>query len=212
MHEKGRWLYAIFAIGGIAMFGVFGVLFYLSETLESTYNLHGVVKGLVLAIPLALLCLSSYLAGKFTGKNKAAKKWTGFAGMAILTASLILTGFSSQIYFVVGMMTLGGIGIGMVLPCMDTPLTEGIEKERRYHYSLYSSMRFIGVSLGPPVVSALLGANHWVLFGTLATVAAVGSLLTLFAVKPEAKEDDTGGNSYRVDFKKPQGLKGLVHK
>ena len=112
MHEKGRWLYAIFAIGGIAMFGVFGVLFYLSETLESTYNLHGVVKGLVLAIPLALLCLSSYLAGKFTGKNKAAKKWTGFAGMAILTASLILTGFSSQIYFVVGMMTLGGIGIG----------------------------------------------------------------------------------------------------
>lgn len=27
LHEKGRWLYAIFAIGGIAMFGVFGVLF-----------------------------------------------------------------------------------------------------------------------------------------------------------------------------------------
>ncbi|MGV2805877.1 MFS transporter, partial [Clostridium perfringens] len=131
LHEKGRWLYAIFAIGGIAMFGVFGVLFYLSETLESTYHLHGVVKGLVLAIPLALLCRSSYLAGKFTGKNKAAKKWTGFAGMAILTASLIVTGFSAQIYFVVGMMTLGGIGIGMVLPCMDTLLTEGVEKEQR---------------------------------------------------------------------------------
>lgn len=211
LHEKGRWLYAIFAIGGIAMFGVFGVLFYLSETLESTYHLHGVVKGLVLAIPLALLCLSSYLAGKFTGKNKAAKKWTGFAGMAILTASLIVTGFSAQIYFVVGMMTLGGIGIGMVLPCMDTLLTEGVEKEQRGTItSLYSSMRFIGVSLGPPVVSLLLGANHWVLFGTLAAVAAVGGLLTLFAVKPEAKEDDTGGNSYRVDFKKPQGLKRKV--
>ncbi|MFB4326226.1 MFS transporter [Priestia sp. BR_2] len=215
LHEKGRWLYAIFAIGGIAMFGVFGVLFYLSETLESTYKLHGVVKGLVLAIPLALLCLSSYLAGKFTGKNKAAKKWTGFAGMVILTASLIVTGFSEQIYFVVGMMTLGGIGIGMVLPCMDTLLTEGVEKEQRGTItSLYSSMRFIGVSLGPPVVSLLLGANHWVMFGTLAAVAAVGGLLTLFAVKPEAKEDDSGGNSYRVDFKKPQGLKkkGLVHK
>jgi len=215
LHEKGRWLYAIFAIGGIAMFGVFGVLFYLSETLEITYKLHGVIKGLVLAIPLALLCLSSYLAGKFTGKNKAAKKWTGFAGMVILTASLIVTGFSEQIYFVVGMMTLGGIGIGMVLPCMDTLLTEGVEKEQRGTItSLYSSMRFIGVSLGPPVVSLLLGANHWVMFGTLAAVAAVGGLLTLFAVKPEAKEDDSGGNSYRVDFKKPQGLKkkGLVHK
>ncbi|GAA0840986.1 MFS transporter [Bifidobacterium pullorum subsp. gallinarum] len=211
LHEKGRWLYAIFAIGGIAMFGVFGVLFYLSETLESTYKLHGVVKGLVLAIPLALLCLASYLAGKFTGKNKAAKKWTGFAGMTLLTASLIVTGFSSQIYFVVGMMTLGGIGIGMVLPCMDTLLTEGVEKEQRGTItSLYSSMRFIGVSLGPPVVSLLLGANHWVMFGTLAAVAAVGGLLTLFAVKPEAKEEDDspGGNAYRADFKK----KGLVHK
>lgn len=217
LHEKGRWLYAIFAIGGIAMFGVFGVLFYLSETLESTYKLHGVVKGLVLAIPLALLCLASYLAGKFTGKNKAAKKWTGFAGMTLLTASLIVTGFSSQIYFVVGMMTLGGIGIGMVLPCMDTLLTEGVEKEQRGTItSLYSSMRFIGVSLGPPVVSLLLGANHWVMFGTLAAVAAVGGLLTLFAVKPEAKEEDdsSGGNAYRADFKKPQEFKkkGLVHK
>ncbi|ANA83246.1 MFS transporter [Paenibacillus glucanolyticus] len=217
LHEKGRWLYAIFAIGGIAMFGVFGVLFYLSETLESTYKLQGVVKGLVLAIPLALLCLASYLAGKFTGKNKAAKKWTGFAGMTLLTASLIVTGFSSQIYFVVGMMTLGGIGIGMVLPCMDTLLTEGVEKEQRGTItSLYSSMRFIGVSLGPPVVSLLLGANHWVMFGTLAAVAAVGGLLTLFAVKPEAKEEDDspGGNAYRADFKKPQEFKkkGLVHK
>lgn len=215
LREKGRWLYAIFAIGGIAMFGVFGVLFYLSETLESTYKLDGVIKGLVLAIPLALLCLSSYLAGKFTGKNKAAKKWAGFAGMVLLTGSLIVTGFSDQIYFVVGMMTLGGIGIGMVLPCMDTLLTEGIEKEQRGTITaLYSSMRFIGVSLGPPVVSLLLGANHWVLFGTLAAVSAVGGLLTLFAVKPEAKEGDSGGNAYRMDFKqsKPIKKKGLVQK
>ncbi|GAB6926059.1 MFS transporter [Paenibacillus sp. JCM 10914] len=207
LHDKGRWLYAIFIIGGIAMFGTFGVLFYLSETLESTYQLHGVLKGLVLAIPLALLCLASYLAGKFTGKNKAAMKWTAFAGMTLLTVSLIVTGFSDQIYFVVGMMTLGGIGIGLVLPCMDTLLTEGIEKEQRGTItSLYSSMRFIGVSLGPPVVSLLLGANHWVMFGALAAVAAIGGLLTLFAVKPEAKEGDSGGNSYQVEFKKPQVL------
>lgn len=215
LREKGRWMYAIFAIGGIAMFGVFGMLFYLSETLESTYRLQGVVKGLVLAIPLALLCLASYLAGKFTGKNKRGMKWTGFAGMCLLTASLLVIGFSDQIYFVIGMMTIGGIGIGMVLPCMDTLLTEGVDKEQRGTItSLYSSMRFIGVSLGPPVVSLLLGTHHGVMFGTLAAIAAVGGLLTLFAVKPEAKKDDPGGGSYRVEFKKPKGIKkkGLVHK
>ncbi|WP_054956417.1 MFS transporter [Paenibacillus dakarensis] len=191
LHEKGRWLYAIFAIGGIAMFGVFGVLFYLSETLESTYGLKGVVKGLVLAIPLAALCLASFLAGKFIGDNKVVMKWTAFAGMTLLTAALIIAGFSDQIYFVVGLMTLGSIGIGLALPCMDTLLTEGIEKQQRGMISsLYSSMRFIGVSLGPPAVSLLLKAHHWVLFSVLASVSAVGALLTFFAVKPGEKNED----------------------
>lgn len=124
-------------------------------------------KGLVLAIPLALLCLSSYLAGKFTGKNKAAKKWTGFAGMAILTASLIVTGFSSQIYFVVGMMTLGGIGIGMVLPCMDTLLTEGIEKEQRgtitsiQQYAFYRRIARTSSCLAAPRGESLGAVRHF---------------------------------------------------
>ncbi|MGM1045365.1 MAG: MFS transporter [Bacillota bacterium] len=207
LHEKGRWLYAIFAIGGIAMFGVFGVLFYLSEILESTYQLKGVLKGLVLAIPLAGLCLASFLAGKFIGNNKTAMKWIGFTGMTLLTASLIITGFSDQIYFVMSLMTLGSIGIGLTLPCMDTLLTEGVEKEQRGTItSLYSSMRFIGVSLGPPVVSLLLGANHWVLFIVLAAVSGIGALLTFCAVKPEENEqDNSGGSSQRMQFKKPHG-------
>ena len=189
LHEKGRWLYAIFAIGGIAMFGIFGVLFYLSEILESKHELKGVIKGLVLAIPLAALCIASFLAGKFIGKNKAVMKWTGFTGLLLLTGALIGAGFTEQIYFLMGLITIGCIGIGVNLPCMDTLLTEGVDKEQRGTItSLYSSMRFIGVSLGPPVVSLLLGTSHLVLFGTLAAVAAVGALLTFFAVKPEKKE------------------------
>ncbi|MBO2942719.1 MFS transporter [Paenibacillus sp. F411] len=215
LQEKGRWLYAIFAIGGIAMFGIFGVQFYLSETLESAYGLTGIVKGLVLAIPLAALCLASYLTGKFTGHKKGLMKWTGFAGMALLTGSLVIIGFSEQIYFVIGFMTAGSIGIGLVLPSMDTLLTEGVEEEQRGTItSLYSSMRFIGVSLGPPVVSLLLGANHWVLFLTLAAVAATGALLTLLAVKPEESEGEGGtGEVKRVQFKPPAGAaKNLVRK
>ncbi|BCG59014.1 MFS transporter [Paenibacillus sp. URB8-2] len=192
LHEKGRWLYAIFAVGCICMFVTFGVLFYLSETLESAYNLHGSMKGLVLAIPLALLCLSSYGAGKIIGKNKKRMKWIGFGGMALLTASMVITGFYSGIYFMVGFLGLGGIGIGVSLPCLDALITEGVEKENRGTItSLYSSMRFIGVSLGPPAVSLLMNAGHWALFGTMAAVGAVGGLLTLLAIKPS--EGEKGG-------------------
>ncbi|GIO68417.1 MFS transporter [Paenibacillus cookii] len=204
LREKGRWLYAIFAVGGISMFILFGVLFYLSETLESKYRLGGVIKGLVLAIPLAVLCLASFVAGKVIGKNKKRMKWTGFCGMAVLTICLVITGFSDQIIFVVAFFSLCGAGIGTVLPCMDALITEGIdEKQRGTITSLYSSMRFIGVSLGPPAVSLLMKTNHWVLFGVMAAVGAVGGLLTLFAVKPEENKTD---NPTERKFKPSPGM------
>ncbi|MNI14143.1 Bacillibactin exporter [compost metagenome] len=117
-------------------------------------------------------------------------KWLGFGGMVLLTAAMIITGFNNNIFFMVGFLSLSGIGIGVALPCMDALITESIEKENRGTItSLYSSMRFIGVALGPPVVSLLMTRGHWVLFGTMAGVGTVGGLLTLFAVKPSE-----GGN------------------
>ncbi|MEK4064540.1 MULTISPECIES: MFS transporter [unclassified Paenibacillus] len=196
LRQHGRWLYAIFAIGGICMFVTFGVLFYLSETLEAKYNLHGAMKGFVLAIPLALLCLSSFGGGKIIGRNKSMMKWLGFSGMVLLTAAMVIAGFSKSIYMIIGFLSLGGIGIGAALPCLDALITEGIEQEKRGTItSLYSSMRFIGVSLGPPVVSLLMTRGHWVLFGTMAGVGAVGGLLTLFAVTPNKGEKGEKGQS-----------------
>lgn len=200
LKEKGRWLYALFAIGGICMFVIFGVLYYLSETLESEFALKGVLKGLVLAIPLAALCLSSFLAGKWIGKNKTRMKWLGFAGLALLTVSLGVIGLFDNIYVVVGLFTLGSAGIGATLPCLDALITEGVDKKQRGTITaLFSSMRFIGVSLGPPVVSLLIGSHHFLLFGVLAASGAVGGLLTLFAVKPDKGDQPTSGSKQKQD-------------
>lgn len=204
--EKGRWLYAIFAIGGICMFVTFGVQFYLSEILESKYKMHGAMKGYILAIPLALLCLSSYGTGKIIGKNKNLMKWLAFGGMVLVTAAMILAGFNKGIYFLVGFMSLGCVGIGVTLPCMDTLITEGVDKENSGTItSLYSSMRFIGVALGPPVVSLLLSSGHWVIFAVMAAVGAVGGLLTFFAVTPtkgkKGKKGRPAETSEKTDLK-----------
>lgn len=102
-------------------------------------------------------------------------KWLGFIGLAVLTVSLGVIGLFDNIYVVVGLFTLGGAGIGAALPCLDAMVTEGVDKEQRGTITaLFSSMRFIGVSLGPPVVSLLIASHHFLLFGILAASGAVG--------------------------------------
>lgn len=202
--QKGRWLYAIFAIGGICMYVVFGVLFYLSNLLEDQYKIEGVMKGFVLAIPLASLCLASFITGKKIGKNKILMKWITFAGLVLLSAALLFGAMVQSITFLIALLFISGIGIGVALPCLDAFITEGIHKEERGTItSIYSSMRFIGVSLGPPVVSLLMKTSQSLLFYTMTGVSVICAVLALFALRPsQNKNNPTGktGTEQKGDF------------
>ncbi|MNI35043.1 Bacillibactin exporter [compost metagenome] len=179
-------MYAIFAIGCICMFVVFGVLFYLSEMLEEKYSVVGIVKGCILAIPLGALCLSSYIAGRAIGKNKKRMKWTTFIGLSLLTLAVGFCAIIQSIYLLVGMLCLAGIGIGAALPCLDALITEGIEKEQRGTItSIYSSMRFIGVAVGPPAASLLLNRSSQMMFYTIAATCLAAAILSLTAIRPK---------------------------
>jgi MFS transporter, ACDE family, multidrug resistance protein len=195
LKKKGRWLSAIFAVGCIAMFLIFGVLFYLSNELEEKYAIDGVLKGAVLAIPLGCLCTASFITGKTVGENKKRMKWVSSAGMMLLTGAIFTIGWIQGLWLMVGLLVLGGAGIGVVLPCLDAMITEGIDKKQRGTVtSLYSSMRFIGVSAGPPAVSLLSGAGHRTVFFTLAGVCAAGLIVTLAFIRPHQKQGTSGGS------------------
>jgi MFS transporter, ACDE family, multidrug resistance protein len=186
--ENGRWLYTIFFIGVILMFVLFAVLFYLSDILEKQYNIKDVKKGLFLTIPLGALCLASYITGKMIKENKVLMKWITFVGIALLVASTVALSFSSQLWFMISMFTIGGIGIGVGLPCLDAFITEGIEMEERGTISsIYSSMRFIGVAIGPPVMAILQKNFQSSLFYILAGISAVGLIVIFFGIKPNEK-------------------------
>jgi ACDE family multidrug resistance protein len=163
--DKGRWLYAIFTIGCICMLVIFGVLFYLSDTLEEKYHLDGITKGLVLAIPLAALCLASFIIGKTIGRNMKLMKWIAFGGILLITISLFLNGFVDSLKILIMLISIGGIGIGVALPCLDALITENIKKPQRGTItSIYSSMRFIGVAAGPPLASVLVKFSPQLMF------------------------------------------------
>ncbi|MDM5338255.1 MFS transporter [Fictibacillus enclensis] len=187
--SNARWLIAIFGIGGIIMFVLFGVLFYLSTTLEETYGINGVKKGFVLAIPLLALSISSFFAGKKIGQNKTLMKWLTFCGIFLLSVSILSVTFTEGLYFLLGILFVSGIGIGAALPCLDALITEGIEKEERGTItSLYSSMRFVGVALGPPIYALIMKSDHSYVFYVSSGISLLAALLAFFAIKPEKGE------------------------
>ncbi|HZG70110.1 MAG TPA: MFS transporter [Chondromyces sp.] len=185
-----KWLDAIFLIGIILMFVLFGVLFYLSDTLEKVYEVKDVKKGLLLAIPLGALCIASYITGKLIKENKVLMKWVTFGGIVLLAVSIAMLSFSKAMWFMLGLFVLGGIGIGVGLPCLDAFITSGIEKkERGTVSSIYSSMRFIGVAAGPPIMAIMMKHAESFLFYILSGLSIVAALATFMAIKPESEEE-----------------------
>ncbi|MFL6977368.1 bacillibactin exporter BcbE [Bacillus inaquosorum] len=189
--QDGRWLYTVFIIGCVIMFLLFGVLFYLSDTLENKYAIDGVAKGGLLAIPLLFLSTSSFIAGKKIGKDKGRMKFCVVTGMVMLTLSFIALWWNHSFYFLFAFLSFGGIGIGMALPALDALITEGIKSEQCGTISsFYNSMRFIGVALGPPVFAALMSNASWLIFILAAFCSIVSLFLVLFTVDAKKSEEE----------------------
>lgn len=187
--NNGRWLVAVFIIGCILMFVLFGVLFYLSEILEKKYAIDGVKKGFYLAIPLSALCISSFIAGKVIKKNKPLMKWLTFSGIVLLAISMGVLIISTKLWYMILMLSIAGVGIGVGLPCLDAMITNGIEKKERGTISaIYSSMRFIGVAAGPPILAVLMKQSTVWITVTLCGVSVIAGLTSLKAIKPEKGE------------------------
>ncbi|MCM3588068.1 MFS transporter [Mesobacillus maritimus] len=187
--ENGRWLYAIFFIGVILMFVLFGVLFYLSTILETKYNIHDLKKGLFLALPLGALCLASFITGKVIKENQILMKWISFTGSLLMSISIALLGFSENLWYLIIVFLVGAIGIGVSLPPLDSLITATIEKaERGTITSIYSSMRFIGVAAGPPVIAIMMKHSDKFMFYLLTGLSIAAAIVTLFAIKPPKKE------------------------
>jgi MFS transporter, ACDE family, multidrug resistance protein len=183
--EKGSWLYAIFFIGGILMLVLFGILFYLSEIFETEYGIKDMKKGFFLALPLGALCLASFISGKVIKENKVLMKWITFWGIIAAALSIAALWFSIKLWFMISMFLIAGVGIGVGLPCLDALITAGIEKEERGTISsIYSSMRFIGVAAGPPIIALLMKHSTAWIFILLSGLSVIAALVAMIKIKP----------------------------
>ncbi|AXI08108.1 MFS transporter [Oceanobacillus sp. 143] len=190
-HHNGRWLTAVFIIGCLNMFILFSFLFHLSSLLEDDYDITGVVKGVVLAVPLLFLCISSYICGKKIGGKKTVMRSVILISNGGGAAALAFINKDLGLFLMILLLTITSIGIGLSLPCLDTLITAGIAKEERGTItSFYSSMRFLGVAAGPPVTALLLENNFNHIYLIFAALSMIAALLAFWAIKPEKKVEE----------------------
>lgn len=188
--EKAKWLLTSYLAGALALFVLFGVLFYLSQILEKPpYSIDGVIKGLVLAIPLLGMVITSYTTGAVIKKDGILMRKLMLSGLALMTASLTAAIFlNGNIYWLIGLLTASSIGTGLLLPCLNTMITGSVEKEQRGMItSLYSSLRFLGVAAGPPLFELMMDRSDMLVFITVSILALAALGLVFFLVKPEAE-------------------------
>lgn len=188
--KKGRWLITSFFVGSLALFILFGVLFYLSDILETKYKIDGVHKGFVLAIPLLAMVITSYTTGSKIKKNGKLMRLLMLVGLMMMTISLAtLILFRDHLYVFIGLLTLSSIGTGLILPCLNSIIIGAVKKEERGMISsLYGSVRFLGVAAGPPIFGWLMGLESKnILFISISTLALISYTLTFFFIKPDKK-------------------------
>lgn len=187
---NNRWLYSVFFIGGNHMFILFGVLFYFSNIMEKNYRIGDLNKGFILAISLGALCLASFISGKKIGEDQQLMKKITFFGILLLVVNLIFLIFTKNFILSIVFFSFACIGIGVGLPCLDSLITQGIEKEKRGTItSLYSSIRFIGVALGPPIIALLMKKMDQNLYYILAGLTVMTALICYFGIRPEKNQE-----------------------
>jgi MFS transporter, ACDE family, multidrug resistance protein len=192
--QHGRWLVPAFFIGSICLFTLFGVLFYLSDLLEEKYKIDGVLKGSFLAIPLLVMSIIAYVTGLIIKKKLGLMRLFVIIGMFLLAASYVIASFVQGVYLLIGVLVIGSAGTGMILPCLNSMIVGAVKKaERGMITSLYSGVRFIGVAVGPPVFTWLLGISRNVMFYSIAGLTALFAVVALFFLKPQQASQEASG-------------------
>jgi MFS transporter, ACDE family, multidrug resistance protein len=193
---EGRWLFAAYITGATCLFTLFGILFYISDILEKDHQIDGVLKGSILAIPLLIMTTTSYITGSKIGKKMKLMKTLIILGLLLMTtsfATLIL--FENLVPFF-AVLAISSVGTGLVLPCINSFITGSVPTDRRgFVTSLYGSVRFLGVAIGPPIFSTLMEWSRTGMFLITAGLTLFCALLCLILIHVAKKEPSKEADS-----------------
>jgi ACDE family multidrug resistance protein len=224
---KGVPLLACFWAGTVALFVLFGVLFFLSEHLESAHQIDGVPKGVLIMWPVLAMSITSFGSGLYLQNHERLLKPAVIAGLAIAIAGTLLIAFVRRDWAFFTGLIIAGVGTGLQLPGLNNLITSSAQSAQRAMVTaLYGAVRFIGVAFGPPVYGALMKNGEAVPFWFSAGMLASSLAMTVLFIKPEklvnqedGEQRETGGQgggpaqipAWSPPENLPQGTRRPVH-
>ena len=184
MSEQGKWIFVSYFAGGTCLFIIFGLLFYISEFLEARYNTHGVINGVLLSFPLLFLTLGSYFIGMKMEKIKMNKVDIVILNFIICTLLFVALPFITSLGLFFAVVSIISGAIGCILPCINAIIaTNTNSSSRGFLTSIYGSVRFIGIALGPLVFAQFMIEQNYVLFFSIAVWTLIIAISTHFHIK-----------------------------
>lgn len=180
LSAKAGSIIATFLGGAVVLFILFGVLSYLADILEKTFGYGEFTRGLLIAIPVLASAITSFVSGTLLQKRLA--QWSRpivVGGLALIALAMAMEPFFATTTPWIALTILGfqGIGTGAVLPALNTLVTSATSaQERGVVTSLYGSVRFFGVALGPPLFAAAMTHKYTVFWGAAGLALATGIL------------------------------------
>ncbi len=184
--EKGVKLVAVILAGMVVLFTLFGLLSYFSDLLVNNFKTDGLKKGLIIAIPILAMSITSFLNGRMLKKSNKHYRLVILIGLVLLPISLVLLSFTKNLAFYLLLFSFIGIGAGLTLPAVNTLVTGAAsQKQRGIVTAIYGSSRFLGVALGPPTFSLLENISLKVMYLVIAGIATLVFVIGIFFIKEE---------------------------
>ena len=184
MSEQGKWIFVSYFAGGTCLFIIFGLLFYISEFLEARYNTHGVINGFLLSFPLLFLTLGSYYIGMRMEKIKLNKVDIVILNFIICSVLFVVLPFITSLGLFFAIVSIISGAIGCILPCINAIIaTNTNASSRGFVTSIYGSVRFIGIALGPLIFAQFMIEQKSVLFLSIAVWMLGIAICTHFFIK-----------------------------
>jgi len=176
--RKGAALGAALLSGMVVLFLLFGVLFYLSEILETRFNVVGVMKGFILALPVLASAVTAFVSGTYL--QKLGRRWLVVGGLGLITLVLASLAVIDNPYYLYGAIFLIGVGSGLSLATLNVLVTSSVSlPQRGMITSDYGAVRFFGVAMGPPIFGILMDLGTGVLFGAAAVLGLAAATTAL---------------------------------